>query len=352
MRCCVRRWIQRAVYVWRRGVAGGHESVRGKERTREAQCTRRKSSRANSVGRGGDTEQTRDASDERTTVGGHSQSRTLPPLFHECERSGVFDGIAADGERSVIAAIFAFGADAFVQPPDGRMIEEQRLGGDLKKINEAIEAANVGELVGNDSGELIFGKAAERGYRQENDGTEPVDDSRRFEREAFAITNRAFDMHAALKRVTLLQKRGSNGTGAVATHTLDDHEASGCAQAEKDDAGKPGFDKPQKHDRTERHGRRNIRGSGRETWRHRRCECGARFARSEVLGEIRGGGMLQYKECNDGRDEHQRECGKSDDVARGRSATGGHYCGADAGESEPLLEKMQERPAESVREQG
>lgn len=252
MRWCIGGWKQRAVYVRHRGVAGGHESVRGKQCACEAQCSSGESSGPNSVARRGDAEQTRDSSNERAAVGGHGESGTLAPLFHKGKCTSVFDGIAADGERGVIAAIFAFGADAFVQPPDGRMIKEQGFGGDLKKINEAIEAANVGEFVRNDRGELIFRKATERGYWQENDGTEPADYGGSLEREAFAIANGAVNVHAALERVALFKKRSRDRAGAIAAHTPDDDQASGSAQAEEGDASEPGFDEPQKHVRTKR----------------------------------------------------------------------------------------------------
>ena len=68
--------------------------------------------------------------------------------------------------------MFALGADAFIQPPHGGMVEEQSLHTDLENVDERIEALDVRQFVGDDSLQLIFGKAGERDYRQNTtDGT-------------------------------------------------------------------------------------------------------------------------------------------------------------------------------------
>ena len=47
----------------------------------------------------------------------------------------------------VVAAIFAFFANAAGKPPDGRMIEEKGLGRDLQKIHQVVVAADVRQFV-------------------------------------------------------------------------------------------------------------------------------------------------------------------------------------------------------------
>ena len=91
---------------------GGHEAVGGEKRTDEAEDAGGDSRAANATLWRGDAEQARDALDQRVAVSGHGESGPLAPLFHEREGACVFDGIAADGERGVVAAILALIADA------------------------------------------------------------------------------------------------------------------------------------------------------------------------------------------------------------------------------------------------
>src|SRR5215469_520011 len=229
-----------------------HEAVGGEKRSGEAEDAGGDACAANSTARRGDAEQARDAFDERAAICGHSERGTLAPLFHERESAGVFDGIAANGERGVIAAIFAFVTDALVQPPNSGMIEKQRFGSDLKKIDEAIETANVREFVRDDRRELIFRKAAERGDGKQNYGTEPADNGGRFQSEAFTVTNRARDAYAALEREAFCEQGVSNGTGVIAAHAMDNDEAASGAKAEENDSGEPSFNEPQQSVRPKR----------------------------------------------------------------------------------------------------
>src|SRR4029077_4170755 len=108
-----------------------------------------------------------------TAVHRHGENGSAAPLFHEREGARVFNGVAAESYRDVIAAVFAFGADSLVQPPDCGMVEEQRLDADLEHVDKGIEALDVREFVGDDSLKLVLGKAGESAHRQEHDGTKP-----------------------------------------------------------------------------------------------------------------------------------------------------------------------------------
>ena len=66
---------------------------------------------------------------------------------HERESARVFGWIAANGERYVVAAIFAFGANALAEPPHGRVIEEKRFDGYLEEVHEGVEAADMRQLM-------------------------------------------------------------------------------------------------------------------------------------------------------------------------------------------------------------
>ena len=115
------------------------------------------------------------------------------PLFHQREGARVFNGVAAESHRDVIAAVFAFGADSLVQPPDCGMVEEQRLDADLEDVDKGIEALDVREFVGDDRLKLILGEACESAHWQEHDRAKPSDDRGRLQPRALAVFNGAVD---------------------------------------------------------------------------------------------------------------------------------------------------------------
>src|ERR1700741_1131720 len=106
--------------------------------------------------------------------------------------------MAADCERHIVAAIFAFVTNAFAQPPDRRVVEEQSFGGNLKKVEEGIQAADVRQFVVYNGAQLQFGEPGERSEWEKNHGTDPADDRRRVQVQRLAITNRAGDAEAVL----------------------------------------------------------------------------------------------------------------------------------------------------------
>ena len=86
-------------------------------------------------------------------------------MLHERESASVFGGVSAYGKGNIVAAIFAFGADALAKPPNCRMIKEKGFGSDLKEIDKSIEAADVGKFMRNHGAKLEFGQPAECGDR-------------------------------------------------------------------------------------------------------------------------------------------------------------------------------------------
>jgi hypothetical protein len=90
-----------------------------------------------------------DAFGQRSAIRSHRQCRSATPLFHHGQSARVFDGVAADRDRRFVAAMLAFGANALVQPPDCRMIEQKRFDTDLEHIHKGIEPLDVRELVCN-----------------------------------------------------------------------------------------------------------------------------------------------------------------------------------------------------------
>src|SRR5262249_29740992 len=109
-----------------------------------------------------------DARGEWAAVCGEAQRRSSPPFFHSGERARVVEMITASGDGDVVAAVFALGAHALVQPPNRRMEKEKRFRSDLEKIDERVEAANVREFMGDDGFDLVFGESGERANWKQN----------------------------------------------------------------------------------------------------------------------------------------------------------------------------------------
>src|SRR5580658_8061780 len=114
---------------------------------------------ANAAGSGTDRLQTKHAENalgERTPIRRHRQRRRASPLFHESEGTRVLDGIATQCDGYIVAAMLAFSANAFVQPPYCRVIEEQSLHRNLENIDEGIKPLDVRQLVDDDRLQLFL----------------------------------------------------------------------------------------------------------------------------------------------------------------------------------------------------
>ena len=114
---------------------------------------------AESAGRPVQSKHTQDALRKRATIGSHHQRRSGAPFFHQRERARVIDGVAANSNRFVVAAVLAFGANALAHPPNRGVIEQQRLHANLEKIHKAIQPANVRKLMRDDRFDLFFAQS-------------------------------------------------------------------------------------------------------------------------------------------------------------------------------------------------
>ena len=132
-----------------------------------------------------------DAPRQRTAICGHRQHGRLLPFRHQSESFGIFQPVACQRNRDLVAAQLAFGADAPVQPPYGGMIEQQRLDQDLQKIHESIEPPDMGQFVRDHRPQLRLRQAGQRRDRQQDDGTKPADHRRRLKPVAFQIPDGA-----------------------------------------------------------------------------------------------------------------------------------------------------------------
>ena len=101
------------------------------------------------------------------------------------ERLGVADWIAAQCDGDVIAAVFALHADPIREPPDRRVIKEQRLDNGLQHVDRVVVAANVRELVREDRFDLRRRQRRERRDGQQNRGPQPSDHHRHVDQRRF-----------------------------------------------------------------------------------------------------------------------------------------------------------------------
>ena len=79
------------------------------------------------------------------------------------ERVRVADGIAAGLDRGIVTTELALDSNPSRGPPDGGVVEEQRLREHLQHVDEIVMAANVGQLVREDGSPLR--RNAEHGRR-------------------------------------------------------------------------------------------------------------------------------------------------------------------------------------------
>ena len=225
-------------------LCGAHQSKKGiaSEQSRgEADDAKGHAGVAKTASLFGEAEQSRNPGCKWSTICSHGERRRTAPFFHEGESASVFGGIAADGERYVIATIFAFGANALAEPPDGRVVEEQSFGGNLKKVEESIEAADVRQFVSYDGAKLQLGKPGECSEREKNHGTEPANDRRRVKVQRFAIANCAGNAEAVLHFAAQGNQCRVHWLGIAATQTRHQKESAGGAKTKEEHTDEPEF---------------------------------------------------------------------------------------------------------------
>src|SRR5207245_8462687 len=93
----------------------------------------------------------------------------------------------------IVAAVLAFGANPLAHPPDGRVIEQQRFDGDLEEIYEAIQPANVRQLMHDHRFDLLLAHAGQRPHGQQNYRPEPSQIGWSIQAVAFAIPDDAIE---------------------------------------------------------------------------------------------------------------------------------------------------------------
>ena len=146
------------------GMRGGQrtgnpeQGVGGAQRRGQEQDAARQPQHALSGAAGIFAHDVEDTLRQRAATQGHRQGRRLRPCRDQRQRPGIFQPVAAERERDLVTAEFAFGADAPVQPPQGGMIEEQHLGQYLEEVHKGIEPPDMGQFVRDHRTQLLFGK--------------------------------------------------------------------------------------------------------------------------------------------------------------------------------------------------
>jgi hypothetical protein len=95
-----------------------------------------------------------------------------------CERRDVDEPIAAHVDGEIVAAVLTLFAHLRGNPPDRRVVEQQRLNHRLQQIDQVIVTTNVCKLVGEDGFKLLRRQARERRRGQEHDWLRPADQRR------------------------------------------------------------------------------------------------------------------------------------------------------------------------------
>jgi hypothetical protein len=220
------------------------QSISGDESCGQAEEAAGQSDAAHACAESLQAEHADDALGQRAAVGGHREDWSAAPFFHQREGARVFDGVPAERDCHIVAAMLTFRTNPFIEPPDCGMIEEQSLDANLEDIYKRIKALDVRQFVGDDNLELFFGESRERSYRQKNDGTKPSDHCRSLQPRALAVTDRARDAELILQPVANLEHSALNHCGLFAAFALQQQESAGGTQAEENDSHKPGFHQP------------------------------------------------------------------------------------------------------------
>src|SRR5207248_3126006 len=171
-------------------------------------------------------EDANDALGERTPIHSHCEHRCTAPFLHQREGTSILDSIATEQHGHVIAAMFAFCANTFVQPPDRGMVEEQRLNTNLEYVHKGIEPLNVRQFVSDHGLKLVFGKPRESSYRQEHDRAKPSNHRRRLQPSAFTVFNRASQAELVLEREADFENSRTHNRGLPAAFAFEQQKSA------------------------------------------------------------------------------------------------------------------------------
>ena len=225
---------------FRRGRRLGH-AVRTKRQTGDEQRggRARQPRRSASRVRRGCAEQPAHAQQERAAVCRQRERRPLTKRLEIGKRAGVGDRITTQADGEVVAAVLALRANASRQPPDGGVIEEQRLDERLQEIDQIVVAPDVRELVRQNRLELLGRQAGQRARRHQHDRLDPADDGRNVNAGRFENRDAAREVKAAGEADRHRLPRVAGRRNAVRAQPLDPAPPGEQTQAQDRDARQP-----------------------------------------------------------------------------------------------------------------
>ncbi len=124
-------------------------------------------------------QQSPNAAQQASPAGRHRGARRDHVLGQRRQRPRVARAIPAGFHGHVVAAVLALNPNATRDPPDGRVIEQQRLHDALKQVDQVVVPPDVRQLVGQDRLDLLRRQPRRRRDGHEDHRPEPADHHRR-----------------------------------------------------------------------------------------------------------------------------------------------------------------------------
>ena len=190
--------------------------------------------------RRGQAEKTAHPRQKRSTGDRHGKGRPCAAELLEIgERARVRDAIAAELDREIVAAVLALNPDSVREPPDRRVIEEQRFDDRLQQVDEVVVPPHVGQFVRDHRLELRGRQPGKRARRQQNHRTKPTDDRRHVDDRGFQCTHRARDAQLARHFGDSRSQRRRDRARAATPQTFDNEPSRGEPRRQQRHAGDP-----------------------------------------------------------------------------------------------------------------
>ena len=144
---------------------GGHDENAGQPTISASRIAAGQAEEAADAGEHAETRAWRQARQPRPrdARGGFSQG---------CKRRHVGGPVAADADGDIVTAVLALGPDAARDPPDGGVIEQNRLDEALQQVDQVVVSAEVGDLVGEDGLNVRRGQSRQHAHRHQHRGTQ------------------------------------------------------------------------------------------------------------------------------------------------------------------------------------
>lgn len=188
----------------------------------------------------GRAQQPGDTLEKRAPGGGHRQRGCVGAQPLQLRQGARVAGrVPTRRHREVVTTVLALHAHAVRYPPDGRVVEEQRLGGGLQQVNQVVAAADVRQLVGQDQLELRRREPGEGAAGQQDHGPQPADHRGHLHERRLVEGEGRPNPQGAHQAGQGRLDRGRHRRPARAPHPLHESPAAEGAQGQDDDAHAP-----------------------------------------------------------------------------------------------------------------